>query len=66
MDVAQLSQVLEATVSPDTSQLQLAQQHLEQAASANLVAVYTHSPPSHKPLHTHSPSHTPLHVVISL
>ncbi|XP_064389350.1 importin subunit beta-1-like [Halichondria panicea] len=38
MDVDQVCQVLEATISPDTAQIQLAQHQLEQAAAANLPA----------------------------
>ena len=34
-----LTQVLEATLSPDTQQIQLAQRQLEQAAESNLVGL---------------------------
>ncbi len=37
--MADLTEVLEATLSPDTQAIQLAQQHLEQAAADNLVSV---------------------------
>ncbi len=44
MDVNQVCQVLEATISPDTAQIQLAQHQLEQAAAGNLVrASNTHT-----------------------
>ena len=37
--MADLTEILKATVSPDTQALQVAQQQLEQAASENLVSV---------------------------
>ena len=43
MDVNQVCQVLEATISPDTAQIQLAQHQLEQAAAGNLARAIKHT-----------------------